>query len=74
MPGSVDVNSTTQQTTRQDSTAAQTLGAFRFGDNNFGTGSGSAGAGGGLLSGLTPITALILVVAVLGGIYLWKRR
>ncbi len=66
---SVDVNSTTTQTARQDSKAAQTLGAFRFGDNNFGAASGSSGPG-----GLTPLTTALLIVAVLVGIWLWKRR
>ncbi len=74
MPGSVDVNSTTQQTQRQESSAAQTLGAFRFGDNNMGQSSGSSGGVGGGTTLLERQMTLIVVGAILLGFYLWKRR
>ena len=67
---SVDVNSTTQQTQRQDSRATQTLGAFRFGDNNLGADSGSSG---GVGTGFSPLTLGLIIVGALAGIWLWKR-
>ena len=70
MAASVDVTSTTQQTQRQQSDAQQTLGAFRFGDINYGPASGSSGPG----FSLTPLTTALLIVGGVVGIWLWKRR
>lgn len=68
MAAAVDVTSTTSQQQRLDT--AQELGAFRFGDNNFGTASGSSGPG----FSLTPLTTTLLVAGVLVAIWLWTRK
>ena len=66
MPVSVSTSQSIAQRVQQD--AAQSIGSFRFGDNNLGTASGSAGVG-----GLTPLTWGLLIVAALVGLWIWKR-